>query len=239
MYSSPLVAVVEIGGRAAAIVGAVFLGTFAIVCVVGWSFLRSGSSGPRGTKTWSLDLTRQITVSKPTFDRVASFTQKALSRPTLTPEKRAALDRLGEVRDVLGGFLRTVMIVAGLVGIAGAVALGRQADDGNMLLLPAGIVLLFSLGAILQGLVPSWRTGSSEPLDTSLFDEIDIQVSQNPITINLDETNLSKATEMLRDGASPDEVARAIHPGYDELDDFEKTLVKESLARALAHVLKS
>lgn len=59
-----------------------------------------------------------------------------------------------------------------------------------------------------------------------------MQISKQPLTIDLGELDLIKAGEMLRRGSPPDEIARAVFPAYDTLTELEKGAVLEALAQA-------
>jgi hypothetical protein len=230
----PLVAVVEIGSTAGVLAFAVFVITFVIVCAVFWLF-RQGKAGPRGATTWRVDATRQLPVEKPTFDALASLTEEALASRPVTPAAREAAQSLGRVRDTVARLYRITMTLVGVCGIAFSIVLFRQADSGNMLGLPAGIVLLLSLGALGSGLIPSRTVDPVAPIDPELFKNIHVHASTQPMEIRLDRVDLIRASEMLRAGASPADVARAIHPDYDTLQEFEKTAVQHAIAAAARH----
>lgn len=145
-------AVVEIGSDLSGLLllGGVFIATFILVLAAYWLIVRS-KPGPQGTTTWQLDMSSRLPVSKATFDQIASTTAKALSRPKITPETRTFLRRLDHARGALAGvyrIARIAMIAMGLFGVGVSVWMFRQADSGNMMGLPAAIILLISLGAI-------------------------------------------------------------------------------------------
>ena len=232
---SQIVAVVEIGSDPTTlllIVG-VFLATFVLIVIAAYWLVRQSQPGPHGTTTWRLDVSPHLPVSKPTFDRVVRATDAALSRPRITPETRRSLDRLAGARKTFVSFYRVSMIVIGLAGVVVSVLWFREADSANMMGLPAAIVLLFSLGAILNGLIPSRTIDPIDPIDPALLDKIDVQVSTRPLTVELGESDFRKAADMRQNGSSPDEVARAVYPGYDGSDEFTRKAVRTVLEQAL------
>ena len=230
-----ILAVVEIGSDPTTlllIVG-VFLATFILVAVAAYWLVRQSHPGPQGTTTWRLDVSQRLPVSRRTFDQLASVTDAALSRPQVTPETRRSLDRLAGARKTFVSFYRITMIAIGLFGVGVSVLWFREADSANMMGLPAAIVLLLSLGAILNGLIPSRTVDPIDPIDPALLDKIDVQVSTRPLTVELDESDLRRAADMRRHGSSSDEVARAVYPGYDGADEFTRKAVRTMLEQAL------
>jgi hypothetical protein len=236
MTDGPLstIAVVELASQGGLLAAVVFIIVFAVVCVVAWLLLRTARPGARDAPTWELNFTHQLPVSKPTFERIAHVSQRAVARPRVSPETRARLDSLQDVRNTLASAYRAAMLLIGLGGVAAAVALFRQSDSANMLGLPAGIVLLLSLGALLAGLFPSRTATPIEPLDTSLFENVRVEVIQKqPLTLSLGEPEMAKALAMHRQGASLDAIARSVHPQYDGLSSVEQAAVQQGLAEAL------
>lgn len=232
--STSVFAVVELGSQVGLIAAAVFVAVFGIVCVVAWLLLRTARPGPRGATNWEFNLTHQLPVSKPTFERLAHVAERAFERPEIAPETRAGMESLKDVRNTLASGYQVTLILIGLGGVAAAIALFKQADPANMLGLPAGIILLLSLGALLSGLIPSRTVKPIEPLDRSLFKNVRVEVVSNqPLTIALGESEMARALAMLRQGASPDAIARSVYPQYDALGDREKTAVQQLLSEAL------
>jgi hypothetical protein len=229
--SVPL-AVVEIEGTTALVVLAVFLVSFVLVCLVAYWLVASAKRGTDGTRSWNIDIAGRLPVSKATFERVADLTEAAVSRPELTPEKEAFLADLAESRKTALGAYRLGLIAVGLLGVIVAILWFRDASSANMLGLPAAIVMLLSLGAILEGLLPRGAK-HIEPIDPRLLDKIEVQVSKEPMTVRLDSTDIRKAADILRQGGSPDEAARAVYPEYDALCAFERTAVREAIADAV------
>jgi hypothetical protein len=235
--AASIFAVVELASLTGLVAAAVFLVVFAIVCIVAWWLLRMLRPGSPGPTTWELNFTHQLPVSGSTAGRIADITERAMRRPDIAPETRARLDALRETRQTVASFYRSALTLIGLAGAAAAVALFTQADSANMLGLPAAIILLLSLGALLKGVIPSRTVKPLASLDPSLFRNVHVEVASNqPLTINLGESDMAKAMAMLREGASPDAIARALHPQYDALGNLEKRAVEQALSQALRSV---
>lgn len=232
MPASPLVAVVELGLGAAVIVLAVAALIGVGLCAGFW-FLSRGKPGPKGATEWRFDLAGEVPVSKPAFERLADLTDAALTPPALTPETRAAIGTLGPLRSALAAISRVALIFIGTAGLVLAFVLFRGADAGNMQGLPAAIIALLSLGAILSGLIPNRTIDPGAPLDPDLFKNIRVEVSRQPLTVQLSEFELIKAKEMLGHGATLDDIARAVHAEYDRLGGPEKHAIQQVLAQAL------
>jgi hypothetical protein len=230
--SSVPLAVVEIEGTTALLVLAVFLVSFVLVCLVAYWLVASAKRGTGGTSTWDIDITSRLPVSKSTFERLADLTEAAVSRPELTPEKQAFLEDLADTRTTALGAYRLGMIAVGLVGVVVAILWFRDATSANMLGLPAAIVMLLSLGAILEGILPK-RARHIEPIDPRLFDKVKVQVSKEPMTVRLDGADMRKAADILRQGGSPDEAARAVYTEYDALSAFERAAVRDAIVDAI------
>jgi hypothetical protein len=194
-----VIAVVEID-PVAGLVALAVLGVMIVVVGVGaWWLLRHLRPGRDGT-SWQLNATTRLPVSKPTLDRVASLADKTLAKPEVPPKTRALFDQLTSSRNTFAVVYRTILILAGLLGVAGAIGLFRQADSANMLGLPASIILLVSLGALLSGLIPSRTVKPIEPLDPALFKNVHVNVSTERITIDQDEARLERSTTTPPDG---------------------------------------
>ena len=234
--SHTLFAVVEIGPQLIwLVVGAVFVLTFLVVCAVAFKLTVKKEPGPPGSSSFRINLGGKLPVSSQAgFERLGEFTAAALSRPELTPEKRAGLERLGNVRDKLDRVRRGILTTVGLAGLAGAWLLYSQATPANMLLLPAGIVFLLSLGALISGMFPRRSIVAGGEIDPALLDKIQVQVSRpETLTVQLTDEDLLQASDMLRQGWSWDDVSRAMHPGYDGLGDVEKQAVQAALQQAI------
>jgi hypothetical protein len=233
-----LLAVVEIGGDATLlIVGAVFVATFIAVAAVGYLLLRKARTDGT-TPTWHFQLQTRLPVSKPAFDQISRATEAALATPTTSPATRAQFDQLDRARNVFVSVYRVVMILVGLAGATGGALLIRSHTPGNMQGLPGGIILLLSLGALLNGLIPPRSIRPISPLEPAVLDEakkkIRIGVSHSaPLQITLSATDLQRAAESLRLGVPVAEVARGLYPSYDTLDDMERHAL-ESLIRQAA-----
>jgi hypothetical protein len=235
---SGLLGVVEIGGDPTLlIVGAVFIGTFIAVAAVGYLLLRKARTD-RTTPTWQFQLQTRLPVSKPTFDRISRATQAGLSTPATSPATRAQFDQLDRARSVCVSVYRVVMILVGLAGVTGGILLIRSHTPGNMQGLPGAIIVLVSLGALLNGLIPPRSIRPITPLDPALLDEakqkIRIQVSHAaPLHVTLSESDLQRAAESLRRGLPVADVARAVYPSYDNLDDMDRRALESLIRQAV------
>jgi hypothetical protein len=230
-----LLAVVEISDSPAMLAVVVSIAAlFAVLAIFALIWLiRNARSGADGSTTWQVNLARPIEVEKPTFDRIVDLTQRAVERPVVTPETREFVEHLGQTRNALAIVVRVGLILGGLLGIALSIVLFRQADSANMMGLPAGIILLVSLGTLLSGIIPSSTIKPTlEPLDPGLLDKFDVQVRTQPLTVNLSQFDVMKMNEMVRGGSSMEEVARAIYPGYDRLSETDKSAIRHALAEA-------
>jgi hypothetical protein len=234
-HMSTLFAVVEISDNPAMLAVVVFVATlFAVLALFALVWLiRNARSSADGRTTWQVNVARPIHVEKPTFDRIVDLTQRAVERPVVTPETREFVERLDRTRNTLATVVRVSLIVAGLLGIALSVVLFRQADSANMMGLPAGLVLLLGLGALLSGVIPnSTIKPTVEPLAPGLLDKIDVQVEVQPLTVNLSQFDVMKMNEMARNGSSMEDIARAIYHGYERLSEAEKSAIRDALATA-------
>jgi hypothetical protein len=236
--SFPL-AVVEIGGAALLIVG-VFILTFLLVCVVAYWLLkgvavsRDGKSRP---VTFQFETSRELPVSKETFDSIVSAAQTALKKPEIPAAQRAFFKDVDKARAAFVSIYRIIMIAVGLVGLTASILMFRQATTANLMTLPAALIGLFSLGALGKGLLPDRRFQPVEPIDPALLDKIrdkiSVRTSVEPLTINLGQFEMMKAADMLQRGASAEDVARAVYPTYDALQPFEKAAVQQMIAKAV------
>ncbi|MFN3326908.1 MAG: hypothetical protein ACK5AZ_25725 [Bryobacteraceae bacterium] len=235
------ISVVDIQSESLALlIGAVFtltfLAAFAITCLMVFKRVFKRRPGPNGASSmWEFDLSGRLPVSKSSSDRIANVTAAALSRPELTPEKQERLDRMARTRLILVRVYRVVMIAVGLVGLAGAAFLFQGATPANMQALPASIILLLSLGSLLNGLIPRQSiTGKVPRLDTGLLDRVHVQVTKpEPVTIQWTDFDLVRTAELFRQGWSAADVSRAVYPGYDGLGEFEKRAVQSTLENAV------
>jgi hypothetical protein len=76
-----------------------------------------------------------------------------------------------------------------------------------------------------------------EPLDPALLDQlkrkITVQVSTaEPLQVTLSESDLQRAAELLGRRVPVADVARAVHPGYDDLSDVEQRAVESVIGQA-------
>lgn len=137
---------------------------------------------------------------------------------------------MARTRKTIATGYRLGLVVAGLAGIALSIAIYMDYRDDEMILLPVAIIFLLSLGVLFSGLIPSRTVDPIEPIDRELLKNIDVDVTSQPLTIQLDDAFTTKAREMLERGMSPAEVAALITPAYDRLDDRERQAVKEAIA---------
>jgi hypothetical protein len=229
-----VVAVVEIGGDPVwLLVAGTFVVVMVAVCAAAW-WLLSRTSIDRGHAKLDVDIGTRLPVSKPVFDRLTSGVAAGIAKPVPTPERLAFTRGLEAARRPLLSFYRTTLCAVGLAGIAFALILFRDATPANMQALPAGIVLLLSLGALLEGLFPRRARSWGEPIDPQLLEKIGVRVtSPASLTIALSEDDMRRAADMLRQGASLAEVAGAVCRGYDGLDSSAQAAIRDMLQRAL------
>ena len=234
---SRLFAIVEIdNGPLLLIISSVFIVAFAVVCAIAYLLLAKGRSTQSG---WLLQFRGRLPVSTPTFERIATATAAAMRAPDVSRATLARLDALAGTRRTFVVVYRTVMIAVGLVGLIGAALLLRSHTPANMNGLPGGIILLLSLGALLNGLIPGPSIKPVEPLDKDLRDQIrnkiKVQVTTaEPLTVALNENQLRRAAEMVRQGVSHEEAARAVAAAYDSLSEADQ----QAIAAAVAHYLR-
>lgn len=209
------------------------LGGLVLVILIGaglWAALRSVRvrRGPGGTV--EVQAAGRLNVSRPIYRRIA----RALERPAPAPERRPGLDGLARLRARLVVVYRALMLLVALAGLTFAGILFRDATPGNMLGLPAFLVLLFALAALCEAIWPRAAIRGSGPLDT-LRDRFTLEVTHaEPRTLTLDEPVLERVREATRRGIPLEEAARGAYPGFDRLDDNER----EALLRALAASLR-
>ena len=241
---SGLLGVVEIAADPTLlIVGAVFFVTFIAVATVGYLLLRKGRTDA-AVPTWNFQLQTRLPVSKPTFDRISRATHAAMETPAIGPTMRAQFDRIDRARSVFVSVYRVVMIVIGLGGITAGALLIRSHTGANMQGLPGAIILLVSLGALLNGLIPGPSIRPSvTPLDRALLEEakrkIKIQVNHaEPLQVTLSESDLKRAAELLRQGVPAADAVRAAYPSYDNLDGLEQQAMQSLVRQAVLQYTK-
>jgi hypothetical protein len=231
---SPL-AVVEIGGTAL-LVAAVFLVTFVLVCVGAYWLLkgtRVSHEGNSGAVSFRIQTSRELPLDTQTFHSMASAVQSAVKRPEVPAATRAFFKDVDKARATFVSISRVIMIAVGVAGLTVSFLMFRQANTANLMTLPAALIGLFSLGALGKGLIPDRRFQPVEPIDPALLDKIRVETSVEPLTINFGQFEMMKAAEMTARGASSEDVARAVHGGYDALSDFEKAAVQQLIAKAV------
>jgi hypothetical protein len=205
------------------------------VCAIAYLLLAKGRSTQ---SAWQLQFRGVSPVSKPTFEHTGKATAAAMPGPDVRAATRARLDAFGGTRRTFVVVYRTVMIAVGLVGLTGAGLLLRSHTQANMNGLPGGILLLLSLGALLNGLIPGPSIEPVEPLTNDLRDQIrnriKVQVTTpEPLTVALNETQLRRAAEMVRQGVSPDDAARASSAAYDSLSETDQQAIAVAVAQYL------
>jgi hypothetical protein len=188
--------------------------------------------GPAIGPTWNFNFSGELPVSKATVDAVKKLTTVAISKPAVSPETKIVLKQLDVASDVLAAMNRALFILIGVVGLTVGLYWLPRASWDNGELLPVALVLFFSLGALLKGL-PLGGSRRATAIDPSLYDKIDVRVTTEPLTVSLGEFEMQKAAEMLRNGRSADETARAVYSGYDGLGDFEKQAVASAIEQAV------
>lgn len=234
--SRPVFGVVEISDDPVLLlIAGIFIVTFIGVCAVAFLLLaRRRTDGP--ATTWKFQHHSRLPVSKRTFEQISHATATAMAKPEISPATRAQLNQLDQVRGVFVSIYRVLMIVVGLAGLTGGILLLRSHTPANMQGLPGAIIVLFSLGALMKGLVPGPSIVPTEPLDPALLDKINLQViTSQPLTVRLSESDIQRAAEMLRRGVPLADAVRAVHPGYEDLSESEKRSVESAVAQATGH----
>jgi hypothetical protein len=222
-----LTAVVEIEGTAGLIVLAVFAIVFGLVVFLAWMILRNVTASRfKDPATWRFSTNVPLPLSKAAFDRVARAAPKAMSRPSLTPGQQQFVTGLATTRKKLASGVRLAFIVAGIAGIGLSIAIYRDYRDDEMILLPVGIIFLLSLGALLNGIVPSRVVDPIEPIDPESFRNVHVHVGTPSLSVQLDEATTRKAIELLERGLSPESVARQVTTGYERLSEAEQQQVQ-------------
>ena len=217
------------------LVGGVFVVTFVLVCAVAYVVLRRWSADSSRPSTWHFSLGKRLPVSKRTFDFVSRQAAAAISTPEVSPEIRGRLEGLARLRRTFVAVFRVIMIAVGLIGLAGAAALFQTHTPGNMHGLPAAIILLLALGALLSGLIPPPSVAPDmQPIDRRLLEKIKVRVTTSePRSISLTAADLKRAAALVRQGRDISDAARAAYSDYDALDELEKRAMESMLARAI------
>jgi hypothetical protein len=226
-----LVSVVEIDGTAGVIVLAVFVSVFLVVAGLAWLIVRNTTiSTDKSTPGWRLSTNIPLPVSRPAaFDRLTDAMAKGASRPSLASAQRRFMAGLSNTRKKLATGHRLGLIVAGIGGIVLSMAIYRDYRDDEMILLPVAIIFLVSLGVLLSGVIPSRTVDPIEPIDPALLNNLQLNVSTEPLTIQFDDEFAKRAMDMLSSGISPEEVTRQIAPG-DGLDERTRQQVERAIA---------
>lgn len=218
------------------LIAGIFIVTFIGVCAGAYLLLARRRTDAPAT-TWKLQLQSRLPVSKQTFEQISRATAVATARPEISPATRATLNQLDKARGVFVSVYRVLMIAVGLAGLTGGILLLRSHTPANMQGLPGAIIVLFSLGALLKGLVPGPSIVPVEPLDPALLDQLKEKINVQGITsqqlvVRLDESDIRQAAEMLRRGVPIAEAARAVHPGYANLSEIDKRSVEFAIEQA-------
>lgn len=225
-----LIAVVEIEGRTGVIVLFVLATVFVLIAILGWMIVRSATvSRSKDSSTSRFSTNIPLPVSPTTFAKLARVGTKAISRPSLTPEQQHFVRRLPSARKTLASGVRLGLIIAGLAGIGLALAIYRDYQDDEMILLPVGIIVLLSLGALMSGIVPSRTVDPIEPIDPELLRNVHVNVDVPSLTVQLDEATARQAMGLLEQGLSPESVARQVTVGYDRLSEAERDQVRAAI----------
>jgi hypothetical protein len=233
---TPLLAVVDLGGdpRWLWVIAGVFVLTFLAVCGIAYLLLARRTRHSSGGSTWQFNMQAPLPASKGAVDFISKVAAVGISRPEVTPETRPRLDALAAPRAMFVTIYRSLMITVGLVGLTAAAFLIRSHTPANMNLLPGSILALLSLGALLSGLIPGPSIVRVEPIDPDLLDKIQIKVTPgSPLTSSLSESDVQQAAEALRQGVSIADAARAVHDGYDRLEEVERRALESALEQAV------
>ena len=212
----------------------VFLLTFVAVCVIGFVMFSRGRREGTAT-TWRMDFGARVPVSPATFERLADETRAAVAIPEVAPETRATLNSLRSLRRGLVIGYRTGWIVLGLGGLVGGLLLLRSHTPANMQGLPGAIIILLSLGALLNGLVPSRTVDPGEPLPAETLrqmrEKIRVEVTSPAVThVQLGETELKRIADMVRAGSPMSDALRAVYPSFDGLSKAEQQWLESTVA---------
>lgn len=239
VLSTVPLAVVEIGGDWALLVfaGCVFIVVLGAVLFAAFLFTHvKKKPGPAGASTFELNFGGRLPVSKTTFDGLEKVAVAAVSRPEMTPERRSFLDWLSRSRAAALNMYRISLFSVGLVGIVAAAALWRDATPANMQLLPASIILLFSLGAIFEAWIPNRRfRGSDPPAGSFPLNRINVNITKaEPDTLTLTNDDIERVRQFMRQGLSLERAASAAYSGFSGLDEFEKRALLDGLQKVIS-----
>jgi hypothetical protein len=219
---------------------AVFIVTLMVVGGLAYWLLLKPRGNSHGT-TWRFQAVTTVPVSRRTFDRASAATATVIATPKNGPRSSARLDALRGTRGTFVLVYRIGMVSVGLAGLTAGTWLLWSHTPANMNGLMGGIIVLVSLWPLLNGLAP----GPSivpvvEPLTPALLDRIKSKISvqvvpAEPLAVAFGESEIHLAGEMLRQGASLREVARAVYRQYDGLSEADKQGVELALAQYLSN----
>jgi hypothetical protein len=228
-------------------IAVVFVATFVIVFAVAYRLFvdrkkpAAGEAGPAphdvtqvpdDATTFEVSTSGTLPVSPGTVDLASRVVDAFVKRPPPFPEHAATMERIASFRGALFTGYRGVMILIGVLGSVAGAGLLLSHTPANQLGLPGGILLLLSLGALLNGLVPKRSLADTiGPLDfRPLLDKVQININQNqPLRVSMTEAQMTRAVEMIRDGLPISEAARTVYPEFDRLDTFSKAALESAL----------
>jgi hypothetical protein len=235
--SKPLFGVVEIGNDPMLLlIAGVFVVTFITVCAAAYVLLAKRRTDGLAT-SWKFELQSRLPGSKHTFERIAAGTAATMARPRISEATRAQLNQLERARGVFVSVYRVLFISVGLAGLIAGILLLRSHTPANMLGLYGAIVVLFALGALLNGIVPGPSVVPMEPLSRVHLDQlkqkIKVQVfTSEPLTVTLSAAEIRAAREMLRRGVPIADAVGAVYPGYEGLVESDKRALECVLRQA-------
>jgi hypothetical protein len=228
-----LVAVVEIDGATGVVIVAVFILVFLLVAGLAWFIVRNTTvHASRSQPAWrsSTNIPLPVLLRRATSERLMEAVAKGSSRPSLTSEEEQFVTGLARTRKAIAKGYRLGLVVAGMVGIGVSIAIYQDYHDDEMILLPVAIIFLLSLGVLISGVMPSRTVDPIEPIDAELLKNIHVDVTRQPLTIQLDEAFTAEARKMLERGMSPAEVAAKLTPAFQPLDDRERQALEQAIA---------
>lgn len=233
----PVFAVVEtVGdGTLPLLVAGVFLVTFLIVFAVAYFLFANKTTEAPRTSTW-LDITGRLPAWKRAVNPTISAVSAALSNPPTTVEPPTRPEALPGAGSTFMLFYRGLMITTGLVGLLASFLMFTAATSAIRVRLLAAIVLVLSLVALWRGIIPGQKIAGLQTVDfRPRLDTLGAQVARHePLTFSFDDSDVSRAADMVRQGLSVADAARAVYPEFDRLDG----VVKQALESAVEQSVK-
>lgn len=229
------------------VVAAVFVTTFVIVGAVAYLVLFRGTTTDRQAtaataeragrpsgagSTWSFEITGRLPISREASDPIVDGVRDAMRPPEPSARQVQDVEPLDAIRGVLVKVYRGLFITIGLIGLTAAAFMFRAHTPANMLGLPAGIVLVLSLGALLNGVIPSRSvTGWTERIDfRPLLKNVHVNVHHaEPLRLSLTESQSQRAIDLIKQGLPLSEAARTVYPDFDRLDAFARQALESAL----------